>query len=161
MENLQALNDFIEDHTSKVDELKIEIERLKWEKDLASRSWQLSNSEQIEVNYKSKLPLPRLEMRIIDDGCSRYWVYGLVCKRYESFEDTISFIPFNRTRTTASFESIHRTMDLPFRDGTHIVADAVQLKLKAFLVCDAVKKVKEIDINNERIKEVVRCRMMQ
>lgn len=79
------------------------------------------------------LPVPRLEIRKHDmSGDDMYNVradYGMV---YEHLMGHLVFVPFGCTKIGASAR--YDYMDLPFRDGSHLLNEMFFLKLRGFVV---------------------------
>lgn len=117
------------------------------------------------------LPVPRLQIRYIPltDGAGRSdWysysaVYELVYRHFlgraeigHDDDPDLLAIPLSTTRINGGGGRPpirEGRIDLPFRDGTHIVSDADHLKLPMFVICgDVVQPVepRKLDIKQGR-----------
>ena len=82
------------------------------------------------------LPVPRLElvwekMRQPEDGYAWYCRYDLV-KNHLVGE--INRIPLGGTRASGYHDGMNGTVGTPFRDGAHILFDAIELRLPAYAI---------------------------
>ncbi|KAA2242858.1 hypothetical protein F0L74_10035 [Chitinophaga agrisoli] len=151
----ERLNQTISELEEKNEVLEQEIEDVKRQYDLTRTAWQIhqpfTNDE-----FPQQMPYPRLEMRMNrvspDDWYSIEWVYGLVYRHYGDVSGKILlFIPMSRTTSDGgSGEFSSRCpggkLDLPFRDGHHIRADAMLLGLPAFIICREKNICQKIDL---------------
>lgn len=105
--------------------------------------WKMSKKENLN------LPLPRLEIRKTlakkpDHMFNVKAEYGLV---YEHLLGDIIFVPFGTTKIGAPDR--YDFMDLPFRNGAHILHDMFMLKLRGFVVYQ--DKYEEIFLTKENM----------
>lgn len=97
------------------------------------------------------LPVPRLQIRIVPldkSWESREAVYELVYRHFlgragigHGGDPDLIAIPLSVTRISGGNGEppiYDGKIDLPFRDGTHIIADAGHLKLPMFVLCNGV-----------------------
>lgn len=107
------------------------------------------------------LPVPRLQIRYVpltEDWYSYMAVYELVYRHFlgraeigHSDDPDLLAIPLSTTRINGGGGRPpirDGKIDLPFRDGTHIVSDADHLKLPMFVLCgDVVQPVESRELN--------------
>lgn len=93
-----------------------------------------------EIKEPQTLPVPRLEMRCIQDEPGSWfnitWEYFLI---YRHTLDHIAAVPMGQTTCNGSRDQapiFNGVVHTPFRDGVHICNDAEHLKLPAFALCD-------------------------
>jgi len=95
---------------------------------------QLSEAENLD------LPIPRMEIRYRIDKYNAYADYGLVIKHMLNH---IDFIPISSTRVSKEYAD---KLNLPHRDGAHIIHDKENLALPAYIVYK--DKFKEVSFKN-------------
>lgn len=119
--------------------------------------WQWTHHE-ILKNDDVDLPVPRLEMRWVDQGTRGY---NRICWYYLVFRhltDDIIKVPLGQTKVNGGssepyYDGHHASnpkpaIDVPFRDGAHIANEARQLNLPAFVIWK--DKVQEIIPDEKR-----------
>lgn len=116
--------------------------------------------------FSKQMGYPRFEMRLRriseDNWYSIEWLYGLV---YKHFADTnnnmLRFIPFSLTNANGgkgTFESWVKDgkLDIPFRDGVHIRADALLFNLPAYIVCREMNICQKIELDEKNLAHQVK-----
>lgn len=123
---------------------ELEYTNLQLEKKIADQKhfsdWHWRQIRQISEEENLSLPLPRLEIRYRKDDYNSYADYGLVTRH---FAKHIDFTPFSSTRVSKDYAD---KLELPLRDGAHIIHDGKNLNLPAYVVFEG--KSKEIPFNN-------------
>lgn len=140
----ERLNETIEEKEDQIAELESKIEELEMKLDYCRWQWQQHEAFDND-NFSQQMPFPRLEMRMIrrskDSWYSIEWIYGLVYKHYgDLYNNMLRFIPFSLTTNDGGHDSFESRLNngqinLPYRDGTHIRAEAALLNLPAFIIC--------------------------
>lgn len=140
----ERLNDLIEVAESKIIDLENELQSYKDKENIQNREWQLPKYS-IPTELTKNLPVPRIEMRYIQEEYISKWTYGIVHRpfwlRFEDNKDAIVFMGISQT--TGSGTS--RVGELPFRDGLHVKEDMKTFNLPGFFVCEQENFVKNID----------------
>ena len=155
IENLEHLDNILSEKENTIEKLKNKIEKLKQQKDAAKNEWQIEYAIP-ENDYRKDLPVPRLEMRIVQSSNFQYaWHYGIVYKHYADVgcNEQLRFKPLNYTTTSDIL--ISKKPYLPFRDGIHIRADIIHFNLRAYLTRDNDSFITEIAPldNSSKIEE--------
>lgn len=169
MDNLsleERLNDQINKKDHKIEKLKSKIEQLEFDKDLSRLSWQ-QHTVFLNDSFSKQMPYPRLEMRLQRVSTNNWyyieWIYGLVYKHFGEMDSNyLLFIPFSKTENRGgdgSFEShFHKKqLELPFRDGVHIKAEANLLNLPAYITCKEKNIVQKIDLSDFDFEQYREC----
>ena len=119
-----------------------EIERLRDELNEANEkadvNWKWFAPDEMKDDPSPGLPVPRLEILFTEvehdsRGYTIYIRYDLIRRH---LCDQIVRTPLGGTHTTGSLDKRLRDgrIDLPFRDGAHIMHDAAHLQLPAFAI---------------------------
>ena len=107
------------------------------------------------------LPLPRLEIRLIEDkvdGYNHRWDYAMIYKHYTG---SIIKVPLGQTRTDGIdlVKLCEDGLTTPFRDGVHLAFDSGNLGLPAFVIAgEHVTQLEDGWKQGEVIKQVVYTR---
>jgi len=145
------LNDELEIKDGIIEELKDKIDNLEIMTDI-DKIWWMRHSVFDDCELSQEMEVPRLEMRLERDGVSfrnndswysRIYTTGLVYRHFKDagINNKLLFIPLDKTTTkggkSKSFKDIWADGDpeLPFSDGSHIVANSITLNLPAYIVC--------------------------
>lgn len=123
--------------TARIEQLESQVKGFEREKDRREyeEEWRWRHIRDLDPkNVDLSLPVPRLEMNYRFEG--DYTViadYGLV---YKHFLGQLVFMPFGSTRIGGGrYGDTQRVMELPFREGVHILSDMAQLNLPGYMVC--------------------------
>lgn len=119
----ERLNEQLIDAENKI----YKLER-KLEDSAHTDQWHWRHIFQISEEDNLGLPLPRMEIRYRLDDHNAYADYGLVLRH---FTNHIDFIPLSSTRVSKDYA---KKLELPYRDGAHIIFDKENLKLPAYIV---------------------------
>lgn len=118
----ERLNDQLCEAEDKISKLVRELEDKTY-----TDQWGWRHIFQISEEDNLGLPIPRMEIRYRVDGYNAYADYGLVIRH---FGKHIDFIPFSSTRVGRDYAE---KLELPFRDGAHIVFDKGNLNIPAYV----------------------------
>jgi len=124
---VDRLADQLDEAETKIEELEAKIAAREYQDD-----WEWRQIKKLSKEENLDLPVPRLEIRYRKyDDFNVIADYGLV---HTHLLGDILFVPFGSTRIggTRSREEGH--LDLPFRDGAHIMNDMWELRLPAYVV---------------------------
>lgn len=145
---IDRLEDLLEQKEEELDELKREVERLKYMLDGSPDGWRVVES----IKDDPSLPIPRLEMAFEPSkeyGWGDYKViYRLV---YQHLVDGLLAVPLGETRIRGG-GAANRAEEpdyLPHRDGAHAAHDAPHFGLPLYRVSPS-KPAVLVDIANER-----------
>ena len=111
--------------------MKLE-EKIDDQKHLADWHWR--QIRQLTEEENLGLPIPRLEIRYRKDAYNSYADYGLVTRHLMKH---IDFTPMSSTRVSKDYAD---KLELPYRDGAHIVHDKENLNLPAYIVFEGKSK---------------------
>ena len=136
----ERLNTRINDLEHDVAKLEHEIQSQKYHDD-----WQWRQIKELSKEDNGNLPVPRLELRWrhSGDGYNVICDYNLITKHLLG---QIILTPLSSTRVggPGGGEATCQRLDTPFRDGAHILHDAKQLGLPAYVVYKDRNKVLEV-----------------
>ena len=82
------------------------------------------------------------------------WTYGMVISPYNFADgENLLFIPLSYTNGNGLIGNIIRNgkHELPFRDGENIIAEAISLKLPAYIINEDKNHVEEIELDESKI----------
>ena len=130
-----TLEERLNDELCEAEELIADLKRKLEDKEYTDQ-WSWRHIFQISEEDNLGLPIPRLEIRYRLDEYNAYADYGLVIRHYSKH---IDFIPLSSTRVSKEYAG---KLELPFRDGAHIIFDKENLKLPAYVTFE--KNVREI-----------------
>lgn len=133
MKTTERLEELLDQKDALISELESELEEKKREDDSERYLWARPRT----LKDAAGLPVPRLQIRYVslsDDGYHGAWEYGMI---YRHTLAHIVYIPLGYTTTQGNghgVEPVGTPMYTPFREGVHIVNDAKQLNLPAFVI---------------------------
>lgn len=125
------LTRLLDERDERIAELETQVDTLNGRLDRTNWAWAIPR----RVEARPSLPIPRLEIELLD--VSEYewvWEYRLV---YEHFVDGQIVVPFGKTTGRGSvgpLRSADKPIELPLRDGAHILHDAEEMRLPAFII---------------------------
>ncbi len=110
----------------------------------------MKKPRQLTQEENLNLPIPRLEIRYRkpkkSEDADIVADYGMV---YEHLAGEVLFIPMGKTLVSGSHVKSPTFLQLPFREGAHIICDMWHLKLPGFLING--RKVERLEVNSETI----------
>ena len=119
----ERLNEELGEAECKIRQLEEKIENKEY-----TDEWSWRHIRQLSEEENMDLPIPRMEIRYRVDDYNAYADYGLVTRH---FMKHIDFTPLSSTRMgIKSAESLN----LPHREGAHIIHDKENLKLPGYVV---------------------------
>lgn len=144
---LDRLAEQLDERDTQIEELEEKLYNIQHKYDQLhdGDEWAWRNIRNISETDNLGLPVPRLEIRYRKyDDYNVIADYGLV---HRHLLGKIDFIPFGSTRIGGARSLEPEHLDLPFRDGGHILNDMWELKLPAYVVNG--KKFKEIELTKD------------
>ncbi len=158
----ERLNDIISEKENEIDKLNDKVSDLESLLNYHKWSWCRHQIIDKSIDLYKDIPFPRLEMmlsRVSENNWYEIeWIYGLVYGHYSNvgYNNNLLFIPFSKTTSRSgagTFESHFNDgkLELPFRDGVHIKAEALTLNLPAYISCAEKGIIQKLEINEEPI----------
>jgi hypothetical protein len=135
MKAIERLEELLDEKDSRINDLEREL-REATDRQEADWEWARHSTRKMDAD---NLPVPRLEMRWVqesEDGYMQRWDYALV---YRHTLDHLVVVPLGQTRTQGGRGEppiYGERLQTPFRDGVHICRDTEHLGIPAFGICD-------------------------
>jgi len=126
----ERLHDSLNEAEYKINKLEQKLEDQSYSDD-----WHWRQIRQLSEEENLDLPIPRMEIRYRVDDYNAYADYGLVIRHMMKH---IDFIPLSSTRVSKEYAD---RLDLPHRDGAHLIFDKENLKLPAYITYEGKFRV--------------------